>query len=318
MSSAFIVRFRPSGPWRFGNAAGARDKTDSIGHSDTVYAALHWALKRLGRGDDFAAAQAAEAGPAVRVSSLFPFGGRTLYIAPPKTHWPPEASARVRWKAARLVPLSVAEDLIAGKPLAEDRWEVEPRSGCLVSSGASAPFRIAQRRAAAVDRAIPGRIEPHRTACLEFGPNAGLWCAVVLESAEWEAAVKSAFRLLADAGLGGERSIGWGQADAVEFGPFPGNLSPAATVPSSDSARHWLWSLYNPAASDQVDWAQGHYAALTRGSHGSKAVQMVEEGSVLSATGAPSGRLVDLGEAEAPALRSGFAVSVALPAEVAA
>jgi CRISPR type III-A-associated RAMP protein Csm4 len=313
MSSAFIVRFRPSGPWRFGNAAGARDKTDSIGHSDTLHAALHWAIKRLGRGEEFAAAQAAEAGPAVRVSSLYPFGGRTLYIAPPKSHWPPEASARVRWKAARLVPLSVVEDLLSGKALAEDRWEVEPRSGCLVSSGAAAPFRIAQRRAAGVDRAIPGRIEPHRTACLEFGPNAGLWCAVVLESSEWEATVKAAFRLLADSGLGGERSIGWGQADAVEFGAFPGNLTPAA---GQQTGRHWLWSLYHPAATDQVDWTQGHYAALMRGSHGSKAIQMLEEGSVLSAQGAPQGRLVDLGDAETPQLRSGFAVSVTLPEEV--
>ena len=317
MSSAFIVRFRPSGPWRFGHADGARDKTDSVGHSDTLYAALHWAMKRLGRGEEFAAAQAGEAGPAVRLSSLYPFGGRTLYIAPPKSHWPPEASVRVRWKAARLVPLTVVEDLLAGKPLAEDRWEVEPRSGCLVSSGASAPFRIALRRAAAVDRAIPGRIEPHRTACLEFGPNAGLWCAVVLESPEWEPAVRAAFRLLADAGLGGERSIGWGQAESVEFAPFPGHLTPQTATPETEGVGYWLWSLYNPAPTERIDWTRGHYAALARGGVGTKSVQMLEEGSVISAARAPQGRQVDLGEQE-PAPRSGFALSVPLPAEVSA
>ena len=55
--------------------------------------------------------------PAVRFSSCFPFHGETLYVVPPRQLWPPPASAKVRWKGARFVPLSVVDGLVNGSPI---------------------------------------------------------------------------------------------------------------------------------------------------------------------------------------------------------
>ena len=90
------------------------------------------------------------------------------------------------------------------------------------------------RSGAAVDR-ITGHTEPHRTACLEFAPNAGWWGLVEFADPDWEARVKSALRLLADSGFGGERSRGWGRASEPQF-------SDAAALFGEGHPGAWWWS----------------------------------------------------------------------------
>jgi len=87
---------------------------------------------------------------------------------------------------------------------------------------------------------------------------------------------------------------------------------------------HWLLSLFTPAVEDTVDWGRGSYSVLARGgridsSSGSgelkKQIQMVAEGSVLYAEGAPTGAAADVapeGFAH-PVFRAGFALSIPLP-----
>ena len=162
--------------------------------------------------------------------------------------------------------------------------------------------------------------EPHRTACLEFAPNAGWWGVFDAADSQWEARVKSAFRLLADSGFGGERSRGWGRSDAPEF-------SDAAPLFSQGepNGSWWLWSLYSPDAADAVDWSRGNYSVTERGgwtdspaaSGAKKQVRMIEEGSVLWADSL-RGRAVDVapdGFAH-PVYRSGFALAVPMSREV--
>ena len=71
--------------------------------------------------------------------------------------------------------------------------------------------------------------------------------------------MKSALRLLADSGFGGERSRGWGRAAEPEFSDasslFAGEGHPGAW---------WMLSLYSPHADDAVDWSRGDYATATR------------------------------------------------------
>jgi hypothetical protein len=56
---------------------------------------------------------------------------------------------------------------------------------------------------------------------MEFRAGCGLWTVVAFtgEAARdrWQDPVKAAFRWLADSGFGGERSRGWGRAEAPEF-----------------------------------------------------------------------------------------------------
>ena len=174
------------------------------------------------------------------------------------------------------------------------------------------------RSGAAVDR-ITGHTEPHRTACLEFTPNAGWWGLIELPDEAWESRVKSALRLLADSGFGGERSRGWGRASEPEFSDATsmfGDGHPGAW---------WMLSLYSPHADDAVDWSRGDYATVTRGgwtdsaagSAKKKQVRMIEEGSVLMAP-ALRGRAVDVAPEgfPHPAWRAGFALAVPVPLEV--
>jgi len=224
MRPGLVVKLRPNGPWRIGPDSGARNRVDVIYHSDSLYAAVTSAMGRMGRLDEWLAATAGEPAPAVCFSSCFPFLHEIRLVVPPRTLWPPKTtsltSGRVRWKSARFVPLDVVRAILAGEPLNEDEWSVDGPSECLVPAGRGGPFRTSVRWSAAVDR-LTGTSERHATACIEFRPGAGLWTIAGFRDeaalARWLEPVKSAFRLLADSGFGGERSRGWGRSETPEF-----------------------------------------------------------------------------------------------------
>ncbi len=319
---AFIeIRLRPTGPWRAGHRTGDRERVDSIYHSDALYSAVTHAMGSLGWLEDWLDATArAPEGAVIRFSSLFPFIGDTRLIAPPRTSWPPSGAGKLYVQAAKLVPLEVARQGVMN----ESRWSVDGATECLLPVGMEPPFEVAMHSAAAVDR-ITGNTEPHRTACLEFAPNAGWWGLIEIaqDAADvWEARVKSALRLLADSGFGGERSRGWGRSAEPAF-------SDASSLFAAEghAGAWWMLSLYSPHADDEVDWVRGDYAATTRGgwvesaagSARKKQVRMIEEGSVLMAPASkPRGRAVDVAPDgfPHPAWRAGFALAVPVPLEV--
>lgn len=344
MDPAFLVRLRPAGPWRIGPASGAKDQIDFIYHSDTLYSAVSGAMAQLGLLQDWLAATAeAVDGPAVRFTSMFPFIGDALYVPPPRSVWPPALSPKVRWTSARFVPISVAADLLAERPVSEDRWVVDGMSGCLLPHDGRVrpgPVRPARRSFGAVDR-LTGIVEPHSTACLEFAEGAGWWAAVTFSSPDsrerWSEHVKGAFRLLADTGFGGNRSLGWGHAHAPEFtdGTFPELIGGAPAAPESEeAAAHpqesgwWLLSLFSPAAQDAVEWSRGSYSLATRGGRiesparsgeHKRIVQMVEEGSVILSSTPPRGAAPNVAPEgfPHPVFRAGFAVAAPVPLRLA-
>ena len=328
MLPGLLVKLRPSTPWRIGPASGARDRVDSIFHSDTLYSAVTHAMRLLGRLEYWLEITARTTPAQVRFSSMFPFHGDTLYVTPPKHIWPPPPSVRVHYAGARFVPMPLIESMFAGKPLEDDRWTVDGASQTLVPGTRPGPFRVSIRSSAAVDR-LSGATEPHASACLEFIPKAGLWFAVQFADSiardQWIDAVRSAIRLLADSGFGGERSRGWGRAHKPEFrdGALPHLVYQGA---SGGETMQWLLSLAVPAESDSVSWDRGSYSTSVRGGRiespaasgaAKKLLTMIEEGSVLAA---------DTLEGSAPnvapdglphaAYHAGFAFSIAVPAEV--
>ncbi len=224
MNPGLVVKLRPAGPWRIGPDSGARNRVDAIYHSDSLYSAVTSAMARLGSLEEWLEATARSAAPAVCFSSCYPFLDDIGFVVPPRTIWPPTSpsllSARVRWKSARFVPIAIVQSVLAGRRLDQNQWNVDGASECLVPAGSPGPFRTAVRWNAAVDR-LTGATERHATACMEFRAGAGLWAAAGFagEAAHqrWAGPVKAAFRLLADTGFGGERSRGWGRADAPEF-----------------------------------------------------------------------------------------------------
>jgi CRISPR type III-A-associated RAMP protein Csm4 len=334
MPAGLLIRLRPTGPWRIGPDSGDRDRVDRVFHSDSLYSACTSAMSQLGLLEEWLDATARAVEPAVRLGSLFPFQGDTLYVTPPNTLWPPQASSKIRWKGARFVPLSVVESLVAGRPISEDRWLIDGASECLVPMATPpgpGPFRVSVRSNAAADR-NGAAVAPHSTACLEFTPSSGLWTIAAFSDSSarerWTAPLTAAVRLLADSGLGGERSRGWGRAEMPEItaGELPGLLLRFSGHQSGVPA-WWLLSLFHPASSDWVDWSQGNYALTTRGGRiessagwgeGKKSTRMVTEGSVIVAAAEPRGGATDVapdGFAH-PVYRAGFALAIQIPLRV--
>ncbi len=350
-SPGLLVRFRPTGPWRFGPDSGARDRVDRIGHSDTLFSAVCSAMSQLGMLEEWLSATAANGHePAVRLSSCFPWQEDELFVVPPRNLWPPAPSAKVRWKGARFVPMSLVSSLLADKPPDEERWVLDAASGCLLPAArrfSTGPFRQAVRSAAAIDRVTQGTADLHSTACLEFVDRAGMWCAVAFSGDEahgrWSGPVQSAFRLLADSGIGGERSRGWGRSAPPQIaeGALPDLIllrMAASSEPRSEAevggevtlappatdTGWWLLSLFAPGPSDTVDWNRGDYQLLTRGGRvespvrwgeEKKNLRMVCEGSVLLASTAPRGNAPNVAPDDFPhpVFRSGFAFAFPIP-----
>ncbi|MCL5745900.1 MAG: hypothetical protein M1541_18575, partial [Acidobacteria bacterium] len=314
MDPAFVVRFRPQGPWRIGPDSGARNQLDRIYHSDTLFSAVSHAMAQLGMLPEWLAGTAGNPeGPAVRFSSCFPFLDDLLFVTPPRTLWPPPLSPKIRWKSARFVPFSAVSRLMAEEPLGEDRWTTDGLSECLLPHNGrhrSGPFRPTARSYAAVDR-LSGSVEVHSAACLEFSEGGGLWAAAAFASEaakeRWSDPVKAAFRVLADTGLGGRKSLGWGHSLPPEFqdGIFPDMLVGQIGAPGlgildegTTEMAYWLLSMFAPAAEEGIDWQRGSYSLAARGGRidsparsgePKKLVRMVEEGSVLISSKPPRG-----------------------------
>lgn len=330
MSSGLLIRLRPVGPWRIGPDSGDRDRVDRIYHSDSLYSAVTSAMGRLGTLDEWLEATARSSEPSVRFSSCFPYQGDTLLVVPPRNLWPPPPSSKVRWKGARFVPLKVVESLAAGKVLSEDAWIIDGPSECLLpfsTPPVAGPFRVSVRSSAAVDREGES-VSPHSTACIEFTPGSGLWCACHFSSAaareQWIKPLTAAFRLLSDSGFGGKRSQGWGRSEMPEI--TEGMVDVYANTDGNHA--YWLLSLFHPAASDTVEWSQGNYTLTTRGGRvesdarwgdPKKQTRMVAEGSVLVASAQPRGAVADVAPEgfPHPVYRAGFALTVPIPLKVA-
>lgn len=306
MPRALLIRLTPAGPWR--NGTGGARGVDPICHSDTLYSALTHAIVSLGRTPEAGPewVEATTHDPGITLTSLFPFLRDDLYVPPPRSLWPPPASARLRPQGARFVPIRVVSQLMNGQPLKDDSWEVDSMSQCLVPRsgrpGHTGPFRYASRSGAAIDR-LTGAAHPYRADCLEFAPSAGYWCAAVFpdESSEqaWAPKIEAAFRLLADSGVGGRRSQGWGHASAVEFqrGDLATLLFRREAPVAETSNAWWLLSLYAPAESDAVSWAEGNYEPVSRGGRtalgqAKPPIEMIAEGSVLNAAKPPTGMVL--------------------------
>jgi CRISPR type III-A-associated RAMP protein Csm4 len=184
---------------------------------------------------------------------------------------------------------------------------------------------------AAVDR-DGASVAPHSTACLQFTPDSGVW--TVIEFADeaardrWTAPLTAAFRLLADSGFGGERSLGWGRSEMPEItaGELPDML---LKNQGQDVTGYWLLSLFHPAAEDSVDWQQGDYVLTTRSGRiesqagwgeAKRMTRMVAEGSVLVASSVLRGSAPDVAPEgfPHPVYRCGFALALPIPLKVTA
>ena len=338
MVPALRIRIWPTTPWRIGSDSGDRDQAGLVYHSDSLFSAVCQSFARLDLLDTWLAATVVAPDPAVRFTSCFPFLEDSLFVPPPQTLWPPAASPKVRWKAVRFVPVDLVRALQTGQAVADDRWIVDPASGCLLAldrrGEAVGPFRPTTRLMAAVDRVTGGAVAPHRVLGVEYAPGAGLWCAALFRDSEalteWRPRLEAAFRWLCDSGFGGRRSLGFGRAAAPDFAEssWPALVRGEFAEPARNGG-WWMLSLFSPSADDALDWSSGCYRLLARSGRiesrsgwGTQklSLRMLEEGSVVAAAQVPLGAAFDVAPPgfPHPVWRAAFAAAVPLQAPEAA
>jgi CRISPR type III-A-associated RAMP protein Csm4 len=328
-SPGIVVRLRPIGPWRIGPNSGARERIDPVLHSDSLFSAVTCAMQQLGFLTHWLSVTAESDQPDVRITSAFPYAQQNLFVPPPRHTWPPGAGGKVRWKSARFVPISLTPVLLREEDLDQERWAVDPVSGCLLPVGKhgapQAPFRVGLRATAPVDRITRTSGEAFSSACLEFTQGSGMWCLILFANGaareSWAAKLRSAFRLLADTGFGGERSRGWGRSKPPQFQDVDlEQFLPAVQTEGGETA-WWLLSLYAAGSRDNVDWRRGDYTLLNRSGRAERtgllkqASRMIEEGSVVFSSGAPVGSTRDAAPEGSPhpVYRWGFAAAFPVP-----
>ena len=303
MAQAILFRFEARGVWS------AAPSGPSLVASDTFYGAVCAAMEHFGWLAEWLAA-----GPAVRLSSLFPWQQGTLFAPPPASAWPPvNGLQRLRPKLVRFLPLAAIADLLEENGLVESRWVLDPASGCLLAAdraGAGGPFRpVSFEKAAGPKHGI------------QFAENGGLWGVAFCQDDLWRRRIEATLRWLADAGVGGNRTLGWGSSTAVRFESGETVTTVLRRSKQGDGSKGWwLLSLFAPAAEEIVHWEQGAYRLAVRsgwveGTQTAKRTQrMVAEGSVIYAPEAPAGCLSDVTPegCQHPVYRNGFAVAVPL------
>ncbi|HYO82286.1 MAG TPA: hypothetical protein VES20_12855, partial [Bryobacteraceae bacterium] len=262
---------------------------------------------------------------AVRLSSGVPFAGQLTFVQPPRTVWPPaQAAGKVRWDMAKFVPLSLVRKLVAHEHISDEQWVVEPSSECLLplykSGPAPAPFRLTTRTLAPVDREDRVSRQAHRIGALEFNRDSGFWfLAAFADDAartSWSDRIRGAVRLLADSGIGGGRSRGWGRSLPPRFE----NVDTTTFLPSGEGDENdsgwWMLSLFSPAQGENIGWSRGNYSVVWRSGRDAAgllkpASRMIAEGSVLTGD-EPRGTMLNVAVegAEHRLLRSGLALAV--------
>jgi len=289
-------------PLHLGVREGVLEESLSSIPSDLLFSALCSVYRMLyGRQEleEFLNKQAQQA--VLRCSSAFPWQGESYYLPRPrnldltKYEFTPKEAKRVRYMEAALVLRALSGQLCTDDLKACGR---EARQGILSGtcetdgSGEHWMFEYDVPRVS-LD-AITSASNIYYFSQISLASNAGLYCLVECPDDFWKR-IQACFRLLAEEGIGGDRSCGKG-AFRVEFA---GEMEiPQLTQPTS-----WmLLSLYYPTR-DEAAELDAEYGLLSRSGYmfspeesgiRRKSLTMLTEGSVVYAAQCPQGLLADI------------------------
>lgn len=316
---AILYRFRPRGPFAFGSAAG-RGVSATIG-SDALFSAVCLGLRDMFgpmRLSSFLrVVRASGSAPPVRLSSAVPYAGPVLFLPTPMV----EEAPNTDWVSIGLFEQLVERRKPAGvTSLQEGRIAVtedERKSVAALPTGKVWTELLRNRTALGA-----GGLETFVSQGVHFGPDCGLAVLAIVES-EWRQDLDTAFRWLGDAGVGGERSSGYGQFDlAIEEINLPEAMNPAAYCTLSyyvPTARELEAGVLNRPAHYDIE-ERGGWMSHNNGTNlRHKSVPMIVPGSVLAPLTmqpqpeAPAGRASDVtpeGFREYDVLRAGWAFPI--------
>ena len=255
--------------------------------------------------------------PPFVLSSTFPRAGRVYFFPRPMLGAGSAADDGTvtvkKLKKIGYVSQGIFEKLLSGVPLAALYNESQLlQDGSLlfddaeaadlpadVRSGNSPVWQIERRPRVTIDR-LRSSSTIYHTGRTVFGEDCGLWFAVQWLTADqaYKDQVSSLLYDLGDAGLGGERSSGFGQASLSAAGEFdlPQEkgmpwISLSRFLPAEDEAQ----CLLHPAAVYAFDRVSGWIDSPNSRRQRRRTLRMVREGSVLGPlTGTAPGQVVDV------------------------
>ena len=244
-----------------GNREGGLEGTDNFVHSDTLYSAFFNGFRLLFGQENLKQKLQLfmENNPPFLISSAFPYWNGNYFLPTPKNQIPGDKKAK---KIMYLDSLSWSS-LIRGKPLVEILDRPSTRTIPLTSDisgyqGQNEPWQMIDAPRVGLDRRSnhPGERYFH---CGEvyYGENSGLYFLVMFYDQSFRESFYAVWRLLADEGLGGDRTVGKGHFR------YPSTEEFLLDLPDQANGSIVL-SLYYPSESERVGFQEGYYDLLER------------------------------------------------------
>ncbi len=282
-----------------GTREGALEGTEPAAHSDTLYSAFFNGYRYLYGEKDLEALIALfidEKSPFL-FSSAFPFWKDAEYLPVPKNQVPMEKES----KSIEYVDTKSFSRMLQGESLEHLRKEKEIRCIPAVDepkeNPEKFPWKIQESPRVGLDRRFnhPGDRYFH---CSEafFAADAGLYFLIQVNDDAFTDRIFGVWNLLADEGIGGDRSVGKGHFHYCTPAEF------TLEVPDEADGQVLL-SLYYPADSELHEIRNAYYALIPRRGYvfspagqslRRKSVMMFTEGSVFPAPPFYQGLFLDV------------------------
>ena len=336
MAEIWLYKLKPRSAFHFGEGGLGIEATDEVFHSDSFFGALAIGV-RMWEGENALVELLSQfqEQPPFRITSLFPYAGEVLLFPNPMVNLPlereTEEKGSVRLKDVRFISQGILEPILRSEPLdghlVRDNfcqggrvWLTQQERTALPLAGDEP---ILWRRhtvpKVAVDR-LGVASHSYYAAQVGFSPGCGLYFLLEVEDPASKRLVESALHYLSEAGLGGERSAGYGQFSFESASPF-------APFWPTDGDSFITLSLYHPTLPELESGVLDGHAAYELTQRGGwvnsperagqrrKSASFIGEGSVLCSLGKPSyGELVDvtpeLEPQKHPVYRYGFAFPI--------
>ena len=244
-----------------GNREGALEGTDYFIHSDTLYSAFFHGYRLLYGQDSLEGMLRLflEDAPPFLLSSTFPFWDGIRYLPIPKNQIPRDKQA----KKVAFIDSSSWFLLLMGETLSEILKKPDtstiPRSGDATDSlEQKKPWMLVDAPRVGLDRRTnhPGERYFH---CGEvhYRERSGLYFIADIRNRDFHKPFVSVWRLLADEGLGGDRTVGKGHFKYAEIEEF------LLDVPK-DANGSIVISLYYPTTNERSGFRESAYDLVER------------------------------------------------------
>ncbi len=284
-----ICKLKPKSPLHLGERESFREGTEVFVHSDTLFSTFcHGYLLLYGREKlEELLKKFLDRNLTFVISSAFPFWNDKLYFPIPENQIPKNKEL----KKKLFIEKSGFEKLLSGKRVEEIENIIE----FIPNKNNKRPYVTTDVPRVGLSRLTnhPGENFFHFGEVI-YKENAGLFFLYDLKDKSIEKQFHTTFRLLADEGIGGDRTLGKGLFNEPEFSNVDIN------VPSNNSGIVTL-SLFLPTQDELNDIGESYYQLISRRGYiyspqcqslRRKSVRMFKEGAVFTTN--KKGRIVDV------------------------